>query len=122
MSYSPRLIQKKLGKHLILELTQCRKNLTNRQGLRRILKKAVEDTNSTLVSVHTHQFENGSVSGIAFLLESHISVHTWVEYSYAAVDIYTCGDHTLPHKAVELFIDYFKSNHYIVREIDRGLP
>ncbi len=116
---------KKLGTHIILELSGCRQNLSNKVDIEKILEKAVKSTNSTLISTHSHFFpiENndmGGVSGIAILLESHISIHTWLEYEYVAIDIFTCGSHTAPEKAIPVFIEYFKPTHIKAHFLDRG--
>ncbi len=55
-----------------------------------------------MINLITHHFEPQGVTGLALLAESHISIHTWPESGYAAVDVFTCGDHTMPEKACEV--------------------
>jgi len=55
------------------------------------------------------------------LSESHISIHTWPEKEYAAVDIFTCGDHTNPDKACDFMIDALKSKKPTMTIIKRGI-
>lgn len=88
------------GKHWFLDLWGAT-HLDNLQHIERTLQAAVLASQSTLLHLHLHHFTpNGGVSGVAILAESHISIHTWPERAYAAVDIFMCGN-TLPEKAVE---------------------
>ena len=61
--------------------------------------------NATALADETFDFQEGGVSGFVLLAESHISIHTWPEHRYAAVDIYTCGEHTVPEKACAALAD-----------------
>lgn len=93
-----------LGKHVIAELYHCDFSDINSSTLKNILTTAAKEANATLLSVHTHSFPvpncSDGLTGVAILAESHISIHTWSEYCYAAVDVFTCGDAD-PEKAVE---------------------
>ena len=87
----PRLAGSLPGKHLIIEM-QGAEYLTDTDVIVRALKSAVEDAQATLLTLHHHVFTpNGGVTAIAFLAESHMSIHTWPEESYAALDIFMCG-------------------------------
>ncbi len=95
------------GKHLILDLWDCQQ-LDNLSFIEQTLSDATESAGATLLHIHLHHFTpNGGVSGVAVLAESHISIHTWPERSYAALDIFMCG-HTKPEKAVELLKQRFQ--------------
>jgi S-adenosylmethionine decarboxylase len=92
-----------VGKHCILELYGCDvARLDDEDFLRATLSVAARRAGATLLNLITHRFEPQGVTGLALLAESHISIHTWPESGYAAVDVFTCGDHTMPERACSL--------------------
>ncbi len=107
------------GMHLLLDCWQA-SNLSDLDHIETALRKAVEVTGATLLHIHLHHFTpNGGVSGVAVLAESHISIHTWPERDYAALDIFMCGD-TQPEKAINVFEDAFETTNIEVTEYLRG--
>jgi S-adenosylmethionine decarboxylase len=89
-----------VGKHCILELYACDSaKLDDEAFLRDTITTAAKRAGATLLNLITHRFEPQGVTGLALLAESHISIHTWPESGYAAVDVFTCGDHTMPERA-----------------------
>lgn len=93
-----------LGKHLILELREAEEGkLDDTEFIRQTLHKAAKAAGVTVIRTQICKFEPQGVSGIVFIAESHISVHTWPEFKLAAVDIFTCGK-TNPRKAAEVFM------------------
>lgn len=89
-----------VGKHCILELYDCDPGrLDNQAFLRDTITAAARQAGATLLNLITHRFQPQGVTGLALLAESHISIHTWPESGYAAVDVFTCGDHTMPERA-----------------------
>jgi S-adenosylmethionine decarboxylase len=89
-----------VGKHCILELYNCNsEKLDDEAFLRTAITTAAKRAGATLLNLITHRFEPQGVTGLALLAESHISIHTWPESGYAAVDVFTCGDHTMPERA-----------------------
>ena len=108
------------GTHLILDCWGA-KNLTDIKHIEKALRKAVEVTGSTLLHIHLHHFTpNGGISGVAVLAESHISIHTWPERDYAALDIFMCGK-TKPKKAIGIFEEAFETENIEVIEHQRGV-
>ncbi|MFO7783631.1 MAG: adenosylmethionine decarboxylase [Thermodesulfobacteriota bacterium] len=84
---------KSLGYHLILELEGCPSTvLDDRDMVRGVMTEAVEASGATMIQPFFHQFAPQGVSGVVIISESHFSIHTWPEYGYAAIDIFTCGD------------------------------
>ncbi len=82
-----------LGKHIILELYGCSGDkLSSPENMERILQSAAVAMGATIVKSTFHHFTPLGVSGVVIIMESHLTVHTWPEYQYAAVDIFTCGD------------------------------
>ena len=62
------------------------------------------------------------MTGLALLAESHLSIHTWPESGYAAVDVFTCGDHTMPERACEELIDALEAKRQSLRSFERQTP
>ena len=92
-----------VGKHCILELYECdHAKLDDEAFLRDTITTAAKSAGATLLNLITHRFEPQGVTGLALLAESHISIHTWPENGYAAVDVFTCGDHTMPERACDV--------------------
>jgi S-adenosylmethionine decarboxylase len=108
------------GQHLIVDFWDGQK-FDDKDFIEATFRKAVEAAKATLLHIHLHGFEGGGgVSGVAVLAESHISIHTWPERGYAAVDIFMCGDAT-PLKAVEVMREAFKPGRTVVTEHKRGI-
>ena len=111
-----------LGKHLLLELKDCNKEVLNDLSfLRSTLVEAANDCGATVLGESFHPFNPHGVSGVVVIAESHLSVHTWPEYGYAAVDIFTCGDSVQPEKAAEVLIRKLGAKNHSLIEIQRGL-
>lgn len=87
------LLRQKLGTHILLELSQCPQTLlTAKEHLEETLVESATQAGATVVKSVFHQFSPHGLSGVVVIAESHITVHTWPEHSYAAIDIFTCGD------------------------------
>ena len=107
------------GTHLILDLIGAER-LDELAHVEAALREAVEAADATLLHIHLHHFTpNGGISGVAVLAESHISIHSWPENGYAALDIFMCGD-AKPHQAVEVLRRAFKPERAVVTEHLRG--
>src|SRR6185312_9148066 len=78
------------GAHLIVDLYDA-EHLDDQSYIEGALRRAVEASRATLLHIHLHHFEPNGVSGVAVLAESHISIHTWPETGYAALDVFMCG-------------------------------
>ena len=82
-----------LGKQIIVELYDCKSDLlSNPEMINEIMCAAAEAMKATIVTSTFHHFSPLGVSGVVVIKESHLTIHTWPEFSYAAVDIFTCGD------------------------------
>jgi len=112
-----------VGKHCILELYDCDPTkLDDETFLRRTITTAAQRAGATLLNLITHRFEPQGVTGLALLAESHISIHTWPENGYAAVDVFTCGDHTMPEKACEVLCEELAAGRHALRSFLRETP
>ncbi|MFH1767746.1 MAG: adenosylmethionine decarboxylase [Candidatus Omnitrophota bacterium] len=108
------------GVHLIVELWNAQ-NLTSIPKIRQILQDAVKTCGATLIKIELHKFNpSGGISGVAIIQESHLSIHSWPEYNYAAIDIFVCGD-VNPYRAIPVLTKGFKTKDVQVMEIKRGL-
>ena len=107
------------GTHLILDLWNA-SHLDNLERIEAALRDCVEIAGATLLHIHLHHFTpNKGVSGVAVLAESHISIHTWPERDYAALDIFMCGD-TQPEKCIKVLQDAFETRQIEVSTLLRG--
>jgi S-adenosylmethionine decarboxylase len=107
------------GTHLIIDLYGARR-LDDLEHIERTLKRCVEVAGATLLHIHLHHFTpNGGVSGVAVLSESHISIHSWPEADYAALDVFMCGE-SKPQLAIGVLQEAFDPKHIKVGEHLRG--
>jgi S-adenosylmethionine decarboxylase len=112
-----------VGKHVYGSLYGIPRELALDEAyLKELVLKAVEAANAKLIEVKSWTIPGpkGGVSVIALVDESHIAIHTWVEYSYATVDVYTCGDHTDPWAAWNVILEGLKPKYYTVHYADRS--
>lgn len=108
-----------LGIHLIVELHGVKPEILNDEPkLRRILIKACEKAGINVLGQFFHKFNPHGVTGIVIVSESHISVHTWPEFGYAALDIFTCGNKA--EEALEEILKELKPERYEVTKVVRG--
>jgi S-adenosylmethionine decarboxylase len=107
------------GAHLIIDLYEAER-LDDLDHIENILRRAVAAARATLLHIHLHHFEpNGGVSGVAVLAESHISIHTWPEAGFAALDVFMCGNAD-PDASVPVFREGFRPKKIAVRDLLRG--
>ena len=107
------------GTHLIIDLIGASR-LDELDHVEAAMQDCVVACGATLLHIHLHHFTpNGGISGVAVLAESHISIHSWPERGYAALDVFMCGD-AEPHLAVEILRDYFSPDRIVVGEHLRG--
>ncbi|MDH3472850.1 MAG: adenosylmethionine decarboxylase [Rhodospirillales bacterium] len=107
------------GTHLIIDLIGAER-LDDLAHIEATLKDCVEASGATLLHIHLHHFTpNGGVSGVAVLAESHISIHSWPECGYAALDVFMCGA-AEPHRTVEILRAAFRPEKLVVGEHLRG--
>ena len=112
-----------IGQHCILELYDCDQNKLNDEAfIRTTITTSAKIAGATLINLITHRFSPQGVTGLALLAESHISIHTWPEIGYGAVDIFTCGDHTMPERACGVLIKDFVAERHYFKKINRKTP
>lgn len=112
---------KALGNHILVEFYDCNKEvLNNASYVEKVMNEASILSGATVVGSHFHTFNPHGVSGVVVIAESHLSIHTWPEYSYAAVDIFTCGDLIDSEKAFYHLKKHFKAKNTATIEMKRG--
>ena len=108
------------GTHLIIDVWGASR-LDQMRVVERMMRDAVDEVGATLLRLDLHHFqENGGISGVALLAESHISIHTWPETGYAALDIFVCGDCDA-YRAVPVIKRALAPERVTVAEHKRGL-
>ncbi len=111
-----------LGTHLLIELRDCDPEiLKNLEKVRKILVSAAKEAKATIINNSFHEFNPFGISGVVVIAESHLTIHTWPEYGYAAVDIFTCGDIIKPERAVSYLVKKFDCKNPSVVEMKRGI-
>jgi S-adenosylmethionine decarboxylase len=111
-----------LGRHVLMELFGCdHEKLKNRALVESVLKEAAVKAKATVVSENFYNFDAQGVSGVLLIKESHITVHTWPEYGYVAIDLFTCGKETKPWLAFDYLREAFEAKNDIVLELKRGV-
>jgi S-adenosylmethionine decarboxylase len=107
------------GVHLIIDLHEAT-GLDDIDLIEATLRRCVDAAGATLLHIHLHHFQpNGGVSGVAVLAESHISIHTWPEVGYAALDVFMCGQ-AEPERCIPVLREAFGGARVEVNEILRG--
>ena len=111
------------SKHLLLELYRCDfEKLNDESFLRCVLNRAAKLANATVLNLISNKFDPQGVTAIALLAESHISIHTWPESNYSAIDIFTCGRNMMPEVASEYLIKSLMAKEHSLRVIERNPP
>ena len=111
-----------LGIHLILELQDCRPDLLDDLDyVQQTLLEAAESTGATIIGKTFHKFAPQGVTGVVAIAESHVCIHTWPEYGYAAADIFTCGEGFSPYDAAAIIAEKFESKFPEIQQVTRGV-
>ena len=111
------------SKHYLLELYRCDyEKLNDESFLRCTLNNAAKLANAKVLNLISNKFEPQGVTAIALLAESHLSVHTWPEAHYSAVDIFTCGQNMKPDLSCTYLIEALMAEEHLLRVINRNPP
>lgn len=111
-----------LGTHLLLELKECDPELLDDvRYIEQAMVGAAAEAGATIIGRTFHKFAPRGVTGIVAIAESHLCIHTWPEYSYAAADIFTCGRGFRPRQAAQLVIERLRCAQPTITEVKRGL-
>ena len=111
--------QRFAGLHLVLDMWGA-KHLQDSLAIESALKDAAAVANATVLHGYFHEFSpHGGITGVLLLAESHISIHTWPEFGFAAVDLFMCGEFN-PNEVVSLLSRWFEPVRLDVKTIHRG--
>lgn len=109
------------GRHVLAELTGCPAAVLNDPaGLEKCFRHCAEKGGATLVSSHFHHFSPQGVSGVVVIAESHLTIHTWPEHGYAAVDVFTCGRPEIAEAIMALIISALRATTVHRTSFERG--
>jgi S-adenosylmethionine decarboxylase len=116
------MTMKALGIHLLIELWSCNtQKIDNLDYLEKIMAQAAEVAGATVLKTAFQDFNPQGVSGVVVIAESHLTIHTWPEYGYSAVDIFTCGSKVDPWKAAGFLKQELEAQEVQVRDFLRGI-
>ncbi len=115
-------MEKTLGLHILADLYGVDfDKIDHVEDVKELLENAVKYANLSKLSSHFHQFYPHGATGIILLEESHISIHTWPEHGYAAIDVYTCGGKEKTFKAMEYILKVLKPKRVDEKVAERGV-
>ena len=111
------------SKHFLLELYRCDYvKLDDESFLRCTLNNAAKLANAKVLNLISNKFQPQGVTAIALLAESHLSIHTWPELHYSAIDIFTCGQNMKPEISCKYLIEALMAREHLLRVINRNPP
>lgn len=111
---------KSLGRHILVEFSNCNSQVLNdAQIVEEAMITAAKTAGATVINSTFHHFSPWGISGVVVIQESHLAIHTWPEYKYAAVDLFTCGESVDPWVCFEHLKQVFQAN-YSAMELNRG--
>jgi len=111
-----------LGRHILAEIYGCSfECLNDVEKVEETMINAALEAGAEIREFVFHKFSPQGVSGVVVISESHLAIHTWPELGYAAVDVFTCGDHVNPWDACNYLVEHFGATSMHATEIKRGL-
>lgn len=111
-----------IGRHLLIELWACdHEALADEALIKRTLAEGTAACGGVLLRLTSYKFTPGGVTAAAVISKSHIAIHTWPEFGYAAVDIFTCGDDSNPYAVVPIFERALGAGTVETVEVPRGV-
>jgi spermidine synthase len=111
---------KSLGRHILVEFSNCNAQVLNDASIvEKAMTEAASMAGATVINSTFHHFSPWGISGVVVIQESHLAIHTWPEYKYAAVDLFTCGESVDPWVCFEHLKEIFQAN-YSAMELLRG--
>ncbi len=115
------LEMKALGRQILAEFFQCDSQILNNiDAIKMFMQEASAISKANIVQSVFHLFNPHGVSGVVVIAESHFAIHTWPEYGYAAVDLFTCGEQVNPWKAFEYLKASLQASRVMIMEVRRG--
>ncbi|WP_123053810.1 adenosylmethionine decarboxylase [Clostridium sp. JN-1] len=111
-----------LGRHILSEIYGCNSEiLNNKELIEKIMVDSALKAGAEVREVVFHKFSPQGVSGVVIISESHLTIHTWPELGYAAVDVFTCGDRINPWNACNYMTEKLDAKNMTATEVKRGI-
>lgn len=110
---------KYVGLHLLVEFWNV-KAIENKKKLKKILTTAAKKSKNIPLKIVIHKFKPHGITGVVLLAESHLSVHSWPEIDYLAIDIFSCGQRTDPKKVIQYLKKQFQPKRVETKLVKRG--
>lgn len=111
-----------LGRQVLAEFYGCNSDVLDcQEQISRIMEKAALEAGAEIREVVFHKYAPQGVSGVVVISESHLAIHTWPEFDYAAVDIFTCGSKVDPWISFEYLREHLAAKQATVKEVKRGM-
>lgn len=118
--YAGSLASKKYaGIHLIVDFWNGKK-IEDPKKIKKILFEAAKESHNTPLEITIHKFLPHGITGVILLAESHIAIHAWPELNYSAIDVFTCGEKTMPYLALKYLKKIFQPRRIDIKELKRG--
>jgi len=115
------MMESPFGKHILAEYFECECTyLDSEAAIRNLMLEAASRSGATIVGNIFHHFSPQGVSGVVVIAESHLAIHTWPEFRYASVDLFTCGTRVDPWIGFEYLKEKLQSKKWMSKEITRG--
>lgn len=113
---------KALGRHILAEIYGCDPGILNdKEAIEKIMVDSALEAGAEIRETAFHKFSPQGISGVVVISESHLTIHTWPELGYAAVDVFTCGDRINPWDACNYLTEKFNAGYMTATEVKRGL-
>ncbi len=111
-----------LGRHILAEFYGCpMETLSDLEQIKQSMVAAALEAGAEVKETIFHQFSPQGLSGVVVISESHLAIHTWPEFGYAAVDVFTCGQTVDPWVSCNYLKEKFSAQNMSAREIERGI-
>jgi len=115
------MMESPFGKHILAEYFECECTyLDSESAVKNMMLEAAKRSGATIVGSIFHHFSPQGVTGVVVIAESHLAIHTWPEFQYASVDLFTCGDRVNPWVGFEYLKKELQSRKWVSKEIIRG--
>ena len=115
-------MESSFGKHILAEYLECECTYLDSEGaIRNLMLEAASKIGATIVGDIFHHFSPQGVTGVVVIAESHLAIHTWPEFRYASVDLFTCGNRVDPWIGFEYLKEELRSRKWVSKEIIRGI-
>ena len=110
-----------MGKHFLLDLKECNTQLLDDLDfIKKVLHSVSKNAGDAVIGESFHRFLPQGVSGVVLITGAHLCIHTWPEYGYAAIDVFTYGDLFKPEEAAKLITEMLESKNPAIVELKRG--